>query len=307
MEHAHINENKSVVLFASCWALGTAVFLAVLKGYAFYMSGSASVLATLVDSVVDVMISALLFFAIRYSYKPADNDHRYGHGKMEGVASLFQGSLMAGAGLFVIFEAINRFQSPVEVTHHSLAMIVVLLSLVLSFIVLVVQRNALKKTNSLILEADSAHYKTDIFLNSSVILALAVHYYSGPLWVDPVMAILIAGYFFYTSYTITLKSLDILMDKELPDATRRDIIDIVQQHDEILGIHDLRTRDCGKHYHISFDVELDKNLSLERAHDIVRELDEKILKSYPNAEIIIHMDPEGDIDDARHSDCNLHH
>jgi len=300
------NKDKSTILFASFWALSTAVLLTLAKAFALYESGSAAVLATFVDSVIDVIISFILFFSVRYSFKPADDDHRYGHGKMEGVASLFQGSLMTGAGLFVIFESINRFLNPVVVTQHTLAITIVSISIVLSLIVLWVQKRALKKTNSLILEADFAHYKTDIYLNSSVIFALAFHYYNGPLWFDPLMALLIAGYFFFTSYRITLKSIDILMDKELNSYIRQDIFATAQSHDGVLGIHDLRTRDCGKHYHISFDAELDKNLLLEDAHEIVRKLDEKLLLKYPNAEIIIHMDPEGDIEDARHNADNLH-
>lgn len=300
------NTHQRTVLFASLYGLITAIILSLAKGYVFYLSGSAAVLATFVDSIVDVIISCILFFALRYSFKPADIDHRYGHGKMEGVASLFQGALMAAAGLFVIFESLSRFQDPVIVTHHSSAMVVIAVSLFLSLMVLWVQKRALRKTNSLILEADFAHYKTDIYLNASVIFALAFHYYNGPIWIDPMMALLIAGYFFYTSYTITFKSIDILMDKELPEKTRQRIFKIANNHQGILGMHDLRTRDCGKHFHISFDVELDKNLSLEAAHDIVRALDNKITAIYPNAEVIIHMDPEGDIDDSRHNECNLH-
>jgi len=300
------NNGKSAILFASLWGLGTAVFLSVIKSVAFFQSSSASVMATMIDSFVDVIISLILFFALRYSLRPADNDHRYGHGKMEGVASLFQGALMAAAGLFVVFESFNRFASPVEVTDHSLAMIIIVIAMILSLVVLWVQKRALNKENSLILQADFAHYKTDIFLNASVIFALAFQYYDGPLWIDPVMAIFIAGYFFFTSYTVTKTSIDILMDKELPDKTRQHIFDMANTHEGILGMHDLRTRDCGKHYHISFDVELDKTLSLEAAHDIVRALDEKIMAQYPNAEIIIHMDPEGDIDDARHNHETLH-
>lgn len=299
-------QHRSVVLFASLWGVGTAIFLSITKGFAFYASSSTSVMASMVDSFVDVIISLVLFYALRYSLKPADDDHRYGHGKMEGVASLFQGSLMAAAGLFVIFESLNRFSNPVEVTHHALAVSIIIMALVLSLLVLYIQRRALKITNSLILEADFAHYKTDIYLNASVIFALAFHYYHGPLWIDPLMSLLIAGYFFYTSYTITTQSVDILMDKELPAKTRQHIFDLAQSHEGVLGMHDLRTRDCGKHFHISFDVELDKKLSLEAAHDIVRALDEKIMAEYPHSEIIIHMDPEGDIDDARHNACNLH-
>jgi ferrous-iron efflux pump FieF len=303
----NITDPKKIALLASSCAVAAAIVLTVLKVGIFWLSGSAAVLATLIDSVLDVMMSLMLFFALRYSYKPADKNHRYGHGKMEGVAAVYQAAFMAGAGLFVVFESLDRFTDPVTVSSHGLAIAVLVITIILSIGVLAVQRWALQRANSLIIEADSAHYKTDIFLNGSVILALVIDFNNGPGWVDPFMALLIAGYFFFTAHTITRKSLGILMDKELPKETRAHIEKIVLKDDRVVSMHDLRTRDCGMHFHISFDVELDKTLSLEDAHAIVRDLDEEILAHYPHAEIIIHMDPEGDTADARHRISGLHH
>ena len=293
-------KNQKPILYASLFAIGVAFILVVLKITIYILSGSAAVLATLVDSIVDLFVSLMLFYALRYSFRPADDDHRHGHGKMEGLASLFQGTLMIGAGIYVIFESIERIANPQEINHHFLSIGVLLVSILLSFSVLIVQNHVLKRNHSLILEADFSHYKTDLFLNASVIVALLANYMSGPQWLDPVIALFISGYFFYTASRISKNSINVLMDRELSQEIRNHIGDLAKNHEGVLGFHDLRTRHCGMHYHITMDVELDKNLTLEAAHEIVRKLDEKIMGHYPKAEVMIHMDPEGDTDDPRH-------
>jgi ferrous-iron efflux pump FieF len=299
--------NPRYALLASAWALGTVGILIAIKTYAYYLSGSAAMLGTLTDSVVDLAVSMMLLFAVRLSLKPADKQHRFGHGKVEGIAALMQGAFMAGAGIFLIFESTDRLIKPQELTHHKLTIIVALIAIALSFIVVWVQKFVLKRAPSLAIEADHAHYKTDIFLNGGVILAVGVSYYGGPIWLDPAIALLIAAYFLSTAWDITGKSLDMLMDKELPDDVRIQIEKIVEINKNIHGMHDLRTRMSGMDIHISFDVELDPSLTLQQAHDIVRDLDDEILKYYPNAEIIIHMDPIGDTSDPRHSVAGVHH
>jgi len=293
-------KNQKPILYASLFAILVAFILVVLKTTIYILSGSTAVLATLVDSIVDFFVSLMLFYALRYSFRPADEDHRHGHGKMEALASLFQGTLVIAAGIYVIFESLERFAAPQEITHHILAIGILLVSIALSFVVLMVQGRVLQKNQSLILEADFSHYKTDLFLNASVIFSLIMNVMHGPLWLDPLIALLISGYFFFTAYRITKNSINVLMDRELSDDIRQHIEGLVKNHHGVLGFHDLRTRHCGMYYHINIDVELDKSLKLEEAHDIVRALDQKIMDHYPNAEVMIHMDPEGDTDDARH-------
>lgn len=288
-------------LFASLWAVAIVAVLIIIKAYAYYLSGSAAMMGTLSDSIVDALTSIMLFFAVRMSLKPADASHRFGHGKVEGLASLIQGALMSGAGLFLTMEAFERFINPVEVTHHKISIIVALIAVILSLLVVIVQKYVLKYAPSLAIEADHAHYKTDIILNMGVALAIAVNFYGGPQWLDPVFALLIAAYFFTTSWYITKKSVDMLMDREMPDELRQNIEKIVDDFPDIHGMHDLRTRMSGMNLYISFDVELSPDLTLHDAHEIVRNLDHKILEHYPNAEILIHMDPLGDTDDPRHN------
>ena len=288
-------------LLASFWAVGTVSVLIVIKTYAYYVSGSTAMLGTLVDSVVDAAISLMMLFAVRLSLKPADADHRHGHGKVEGIAALLQGAFMGGAGIFLIFEAFDRFLHPVALTDHKAAIVVAGIAIIMSLAIVAVQKFVLARAPSLAIEADHAHYKTDIFLNGSVIIALLVDYYGGSGWLDPAFAVLIAGYFIVTAWRITSKSVDMLMDKELPDTVRMHIEKIIADHPQVHGMHDLRTRMSGMKMHISFDVELDPGMSLKAAHDVVRRLDHAILEHYPHAEIIIHMDPRGDTADPRHS------
>jgi len=298
---AHKDVNPRYALLASFWAVGTVSILIAIKTYAYYTSGSVAMLGTLTDSVVDAAISIMLLFAVRLSLKPADEQHRHGHGKIEGIVALMQGAFMAGAGLFLAFEAFNRFLNPQELTHHKMAIIVAGIAIILSLVIVIVQKFVLARAPSLAIEADHAHYKTDIFLNGSVIVALLVNLYGGPLWLDAAFGLLIATYFIFTAWTVTAKSVDMLMDRELSDEVRCDIKAMIDQHEGTHGMHDLRTRMSGMKMHISFDVELAPDITLQEAHDIVRALDHKILENYPHAEIIIHMDPIGDTADPRHS------
>jgi len=300
------NPPSSKVLWGPYSALIGVFFLIILKSYAYYQSGSTVILGTLVDSLVDIAVSLMLFFAIKLSLKPADNDHRDGHGKAESIASLFQGALMIGAGIFLTFEATLKFSNPTIVENHKIAIFVALIAIFVSFIIITIQKITLKHTPSLALETDYHHYRADILLNSSVLLALLISLYGGPFWVDPIFALLIAGFFIFTALGIIGKSVDMLMDKELPDEIRNNIIHIVKNSNTVHDMHDLRTRMSGMKTHISFDVELAPDLSLKEAHDIVRNLEHMILKAYPKSEILIHMDPIGDIDDSRHASNIIH-
>lgn len=294
-------------LIASAWVMATVATLIVIKGYAYLESGSTAVLATLTDSLTDAGISLMMLLALKFSLRPADESHRHGHGKMEGVAALFQAAFLSGAGLFLIFESLHRFADPQPVTSHFLGIGVAGIAIILSLILVMVQKYCLKRAPSLAVEADQAHYQTDVLLNGSVIVSLLLNYYGAPAWTDPACAIFIAGYYAYTSISIAASAIDMLLDRELPEAVRNRIKDIIGKHPDILGFHDLRTRKSGMVIHISFDVEIDPKLTLYHAHEITRALEHDIIDDYPYAEIIIHKDPYGDIDDTRHQVKGVHH
>lgn len=287
-------------LFASFWALGTVAILIVIKGYAYWHSDSAAILATLTDSFTDAALSGAMLMALRYSLRPADNSHRHGHGKMEGIGALFQSACLVAAALFLIFEGLQRIAQPQIVTDHILGVWVAGIAIVMSVQLVLVQKYCLARAPSLAIESDQAHYSTDIALNGSVMLALLISYYGGPYWVDPLCAIFVALYYASAARKIALSAVDMLMDRELPESVRGKIKETIRRHPDILGFHDLRTRKSGMVLHISFDVEVDPEITLKEAHDIVRALEEDILADFPYAEIIIHKDPYGDTHDHRH-------
>lgn len=289
-----------LALVASITALAVVTILILIKSYAYSVSNSGAMLGSLMDSIVDAAVSLMLFFAVRLSLKPADETHRHGHGKAEGIASLMQGAFMSGAGLFLLFEMFERLIHPVAITDHKIVLLISGIAMALSLCIVLVQKFVLSRAPSLAIEADHAHYKADILLNGGVILAILIHLFHGPVWIDTGFALCIALYFFFTAYQIVRKSFDMLMDKELSDDVRAHIVSLIQAHNAVHDIHDLRTRQSGMQAHVSFDVELDPSLTLQAAHDIVRELDQIILKHYPHMEVIIHMDPIGDTADPRH-------
>lgn len=297
-------ESKSIepryALISSSWVVATVTILIIIKSYAYLLSGSAAVLAALTDSLTDVAISIMMLIALRYSLRPADRDHRHGHGKMEGIAALFQAAFLSGAGLFLIFESLRRFAEPSAVTHHVTGIVVAGIAIVLSLLLVTVQNYCLKRAPSLITKADQAHYKTDILLNGSVMASLFLNYRGAPQWVDPACAVFIALYYGVISVRIAVDAIDMLMDKEMPEAVRKKIKEIIARHPDILGHHDLRTRKSGMVIHISMDVEIDPELTLHHSHEIIRALEHDLLDDFPYAEIIIHADPFGDTHDTRH-------
>jgi ferrous-iron efflux pump FieF len=245
-------------------------------------------------------MSGVMLMALRYSLRPADNSHRHGHGKMEGVGALFQSACLIAAGLFLLFEGAQRFANPQEITDHILGVWVAGIAIVLSMQLILVQNYCLSKAPSLAIESDQAHYTTDVALNLSVMAVLLISYYGGPNWIDPICAIAVAFYYAYAARKIGLSAIDMLTDRELPKAVRDKIIEIIRRHPDILGFHDLRTRKSGMVLHISFDVEVDPEITLREAHDQVRALENDIMNDFPYAEIIIHKDPYGDPHDHRH-------
>ena len=290
-----------LIMLASVGALVSAAILVLIKSYGYHVSGSAAMLASLIDSIIDVAVSFILFLAVRYSLKPADADHRHGHGKIEGIAALLQSAFMICAALFLAYEAYLKISDMTPVRDHHISIGISLIAIAMSIFVITLQKYTLSRAPSLLIQADKAHYKTDILLNISVIIALVMDAKTGMPWIDPVFALLVAGYFIWNAYFIGRSSLDMLMDRELPEQIREHILAIVAQYPEVYGMHDLRTRASGMAIHISFDVELNGDLSLSAGHDIVRRLEHGIIGHYPNAEILIHMDPLGDTADTRHS------
>ncbi len=294
-------------MVAGIASITVVTILIVIKTAAYWHSGSVSVLASLVDSLMDAAVSFINFMAIRYSLKPADHDHRYGHGKIEGLAALFQAAFIAGAGVFLLFEALRRVTRPEVVAPDMLVIGVMVTSVVLSLVLVLIQKFTLKYAPSLAVEADQAHYSGDIAINLGVIAVLGALYYGGPVWLDPLFAVAVVLYLGFIARQIALKGVDMLLDRELQDDSREKILDIIYRHPAVRGVHDLRTRKSGMEIYVAFDLELDPDKSLREAHAVANEIELQILAVLPNAQIMIHKDPAGvPHTDSRHPRSGVH-
>jgi ferrous-iron efflux pump FieF len=294
-----------MALVAGAASVVTVSILIGLKIFAYAENGSTSVLASLTDSVVDAAASLITLFSIRISLMPADAEHRSGHGKIEGLAALLQAAFIAGAAFFLLLESLSRFASPHPSTNNDLAIGVMGVSMILSMALVFIQNYSLRFAPSLAVEADKTHYAGDILVNAGVILTLWAIGIGAPVWIDPVFSMLISLYLVIMARGIAVQGLDMLLDRELPDAVRQNIKRIVLSHPNVMGMHDLRTHKSGMRVFISFDVELAPDLLLHAAHEILREVEHDLLKDFPHAEILIHPDPHGDTFDTRHKNFGM--
>ncbi|MDQ6974282.1 MAG: cation diffusion facilitator family transporter, partial [Mariprofundaceae bacterium] len=255
---------------------------------------SVSLLATLLDSCLDAVASLITLFAVRHALEPADSDHRFGHGKAESLAALAQSMFITGSALFLILEAFSRFFHPQPLEDVSIGLAVMLLSIVATLLLLSFQRLVIRKTASVAIQADAMHYKTDLYMNISVLLALLLAYY-GWSGFDAVFALGIAVFILYSAWEIIQLALQELMDQELSDDERENIRQIIVKHPKALGVHDLRTRKSGSTLFIQLHLELDDDLPLIEAHTISDGVEMALLEVYPHAEIIVHEDPVSSI------------
>jgi ferrous-iron efflux pump FieF len=278
------------VKLASRASLAVALTLIVIKLFAWIYSGSASMLASLTDSFADALASIVNFIAIRYAIVPADQEHRYGHGKAEPLASLAQSAFILGSAFLLLFHGGERLLNPVMVQHAMLGVCVSLVALVLTLGLVLLQKRALAATGSAVVEADSLHYKSDLFLNGAVLLALLLAQY-GWWWADGLFAILIAAYIGQQAFELGQRSIQSLLDRELDEATREEIARVANDDPRVIGIHDLRTRQAGKTTFIQFHLELDGRLSLKEAHTIAEETGMRVQHAFEHSEVIIHQDP----------------
>jgi len=286
-------KNGRLIRRVALAAVATAAFLALAKAAAFLLTDSMAMLGSLADSTLDIFASLVNLLAVRHALMPADREHRFGHGKAEPLAGLAQGAFIGGSAVFLAIEAARRLFDPQPVLHGGVGLGVMALSIGLTLILVFAQRQAVRRTGSLAINADRAHYVSDILVNAGVIAGIVCASTFGWTAADPVMGLLIAGLIARTAWQVGMQSYDQLMDRELPDADRERIKAIFHAHPGIHDIHDLRTRAAGTKSFIQVHVELDPALSLSRAHDICDEAERRVRAAFPQAEVIIHQDLAG--------------
>lgn len=278
---------------ATAAAVASALLLLSLKTWAYFSTHSVALLSSLADSALDLMASGLNFMAVRFSLTPADEAHRFGHGKAEPLSALGQATFVAGSGVLIVVEAISRFSAPAVVPNSGLGIAVSVASIVVTLALVSFQRFVVKRTGSLAITADSLHYTGDLLLNGSVIVALMLSSMGNVPWADPVFGIGISVFILVNALTIANKAIAALMDMELPEAERQEILAIARQHPKVRHIHELRTRSSGAQKFIQMHLVLDHTLTLLEAHRIADDVEKAVEAAFPGADIIIHEDPEG--------------
>lgn len=286
-EHARLTSKAALL------SLAVALTLIALKAWAWLMSGSVAMLASLADSALDLAASLITYFAVRYAAAPPDREHRFGHGKAEAFAGLLQGGLVAVSAVLIALEAAPRFLAPAEITHGFESIAVMLISIALTAGLVAYQTRAVRRTGSVATRADRLHYVSDLSANAIVLVGIGAGAYFGVAWADPVAALLVAAWLAYGSLKVAREAADHLLDREVADETRARIRALAEEDARILLVHELRTRTSGPYLHIQFHAELDPDLSLEAAHQIVVAAEERIRAQFPTADIIIHPDPKG--------------
>lgn len=293
-----MHEAGRLMRAAAIASVGVASILIVTKFTAWLMTDSVSLLSALIDSFLDAAASLVNLLAIHHALQPADREHRFGHGKAEPLASLAQAAFICGSAAFLLVQAGERMAHPRALSNTDIGYYVMVFSIVLTILLVGFQRYVVRKSGSIAIDADSLHYQTDVLINLGVMLSLFLSSSLGWVYADPLIAILIAFYIVKGAWGIGQSALAILMDRELEDEDRQKIRTIVMAHKEVLGLHDLRTRSSGVHVFIQFHLELDGDMRLKQAHDISEEVERELMEAFPNAEVIIHEDPEG-VEEAR--------
>ena len=289
--HAKVS-NPELMKRATYASVLVASILIIIKLFAWFITGSVSVLSSLIDSSLDLMASIFNMIAVRHSLLPADDIHRFGHGKAEPLAGLGQAAFITGSSVFLCIEAIHRIINPEEIEKGGVAIVVMLISMMLSIILILYQRHVVMRTESLAIGADSIHYLNDVGINLGVIIAVILSVWFDWTYADPIFALGIAVIILYSVWKIARLSLDQLMDSELPDAQRTRIQCLAESHPQVHNVHDLRTRKSGQNKFIQLHIVIDGNETLERAHAIAEEVEYLIEAEFSQSDIIIHQDPD---------------
>lgn len=273
-----------------------AVLLIGLKAWAALQTSSMAMLGSLADSGLDLVASVVVLFGVRIAAQPADSEHRFGHGKAEALAALVQVILISLSALFIGYRAVERLLSGAQTANAELGIGVSAFAMVLTLALVAYQRHVVRQTGSVAIATDRVHYASDLMLNASVIAALALDQLAGIAGADAVFGVLIALWLLWGAWSASSHALNQLMDREWPDDLRERFLAATKDYPELAGLHDLRTRTSGTHHFAQFHVWVPGEWTVREAHDRLDQVEEALQERFPATEIIIHLDPEGQID-----------
>lgn len=276
-------------------AVGATVVASVLivaKTGAWWTTDSVAMLSSLVDSLLDVGMSLVTLLAVQKAAKPADHEHRWGHGKAESVAALSQAAFIGGSAALVLVECGRRLVDPQPIRYEWIGIATTGFAILLSLALVWVQTVVIRRTRSLAIAADRAHYSADLVVNAGVVASYLIAGLGGWIWLDPVIAAVIAAWMGRSAWQIGYGAVDLLMDRELPDAERDRIRRIALEHPQVKGVRDLRTRRSGTDTFVQMILVVDGALSVSQAHRIVDAVEAAVCAAFPSVEVLIHEEPE---------------
>jgi ferrous-iron efflux pump FieF len=307
--HSHSHGHGSLTTKAAFASVGVALFLLIIKIVAAAQTGSVAMLGSLADTGLDLVASLVTLFAVRYAMQPADNEHRFGHGKAEALSALFQVALIAMSALAIGGRAIDRLRNGQSTAEPEFGIIVSLIAIAVTLGLLAYQRFVIKRTGSVAIGADHVHYQTDLLLNVAVILAIVLDNILSIKGADALFGIAIAIWLLWGAWRAASQAIDHLMDREWPTEKRQRFLAVASSHPELKGIHDLRTRSSGSDEFVQFHAWVDPQMTVLEAHRVMDEVEAKLMVEFPGVEVLIHPDPEGHTDEIGYlpSETPEHH
>ena len=282
---------------AALASVACAILLGSLKAWAAWRTGSVAVLASLADSVLDLVASLVTLGGVHWASQPADHDHRFGHGKAEALAALFQVVVIAVSAFAILLRASQRLMESRTSVEPEYGIAVSLVAIGATLALTRYQRSVVRRTGSIAIGADRIHYESDLFLNSAVILALVLESYAGIAGADAVFGLAIGLWLLFGAWRASVDAIDQLMDKEWPEEKRRRFVEVAGRHPELIGLHDLRTRTSGAKDFVQFHIWMDPHMTILESHDVVERLEKDLAEEFPGTEVLIHVDPEGQVDE----------
>lgn len=292
----HLRAYGALAGRAAVASIAAALSLLALKGWAAWRTGSVAMLGSLADTALDLLASLVLLWGVRVAAIPADREHRFGHGKAEALAALAQVAFIAFSAFGIGWRAVERLIAGEATAEAELGITVSLAAIIITFLLLRFQRQVIARTGSVAIAADHVHYKSDLLLNLSVIVALVLDQYLGVTGADPLFGIGIALWLAWNAWRASSRAIDQLMDREWPEEKRRRFLAVAARHPELKGIHDLRTRASGSRSFVQFHIWVDPAMTVAQAHEVMDEIEQKLAEEFPGTEILIHLDPEGHVD-----------
>jgi len=292
------NNSAALNRSAAFASIGTAIFLVALKTWAAWSTGSTAMLGSLADTALDLIASMATLIGVWVAARPDDPQHRFGHGKAEALAAMFQVVLISISALALAKHAVDSLTGGERVAAAGEGIAVSVIAIAATLALLAWQRHVIRRTNSLAISTDHVHYQSDLLLNLAVIAALALDRYAGIAGADPAFGIAIAAWLAWGSWQASTRAIEQLMDREWPEDRKAHFVEVLGRHPELRGVHDLRTRTAGNRDFVQFHVWVDPKMSVRHAHQVMDEIEAKLHAEFPGVEILIHPDPDGLVDES---------